>query len=137
MSEFRTERKVFIKSHNKSSKIIGRYGYALMTFFVLTIAIYYFTGNRNLIIPLLKSLAISLTSSFVFTYIIDIIRGKYNVIDVFTKNYIHIGAIIIALFGINMPILLIIGAALVSVLAASLLNYMTSSALFGILLIIL
>lgn len=138
MSEFNTVNKVFIKSPNQSNKLINRYFYALMAFYPITIIFFYLTNHLDLILPLLISLSISLISTIIFDYIINLIKKNNQFTNIFTNDYIHIIALIIGLFGINIKPLVIIIASFISTIIKHLDKRINLSAsLYGILVIII
>lgn len=138
MREFKTYNKTFIKSSNNSHMLFLRYGYALIGFTLLTMLFFILTKHTFMIMPLIKSILISLLTAIVIDYLINIIKKNNRFSDIFLKDYIQIDALIIGLIGINTNYVVLIIATCISIIIKNIFNnYKISSALFGILLIII
>ena len=136
--EFNIVNKTFVKSSNKSHLIIARYGYTLIAFSLLTILCLILNKHSDYIYPLVKSLGISLITCLVCGYILNIIKKDYSFTILFTKDYLHITAIIIGLFAINTNYLVTVAAGIISVLVKFFSKKINLSAsLYGILIILL
>ena len=108
MTKYHQNQKVYIKSNNNSHIIIARYTYTLIAFVILTVLINLIIGNKLLVISFLKSLLISLIFTSITNYLINIIKKKYNLLDIYTKDNTIAIAIILSLFGINTNIYILI-----------------------------
>lgn len=138
MNNLNNPSKVFIKSENNYTKIINKYNTSLIIFTIITIIINIFIGNKDLSISLIKSLLISFISISIFSYIINIIKKEYNILKLYTEDSIISISIIIAFFGININIYILILAILLTLIIKNTIkNINISSSLYGILLIIL
>ena len=138
MRNFKIINKTYVKSNNSIKKIYLNYTYSLIGFVLLTITLYLIFGYHELILPLLKSLTISLIITSIFAYIINVISKNNNIKEIYTKDNVHLIAIIIGLFAINTNIIIIAIAILVSLIIKKVLKSINlSSALYGILIIIL
>ena len=138
MTKYHQNQKVYIKSNNNSHIIIARYTYTLIAFVILTVLINLIIGNKLLVISFLKSLLISLIFTSITNYLINIIKKKYNLLDIYTKDNTIAIAIILSLFGINTNIYILIISSIITIIIKSLSkNINLSSTLYGIVLIML
>ena len=132
------KQKVYVKSNNNSHTIIARYTYTLIAFSILSIIINLIIGNKLLVISFLKALLISLIITSTITYVINITKKKYNFLDIYTKDNTIAIAIILALFGINTSIYILIIACIITIIIKSFSKDINlSSTLYGILLILI
>ena len=138
MREFKQVNKTFVKSNNTTSKIFNRYLYCLIPFVLLIITYNLIWGSIEVVTNLLKSIIISLFTSFIIQYIFNIIKKDKNIKKIFLQDHILPLSIIIGLFAINSSILVIIISSLVSVIMKNILKNTTiSSSLYGILIILI
>ena len=138
MNNYIVVNKTFVKSKNKSSLIINRYFYSLLVFILFTILLYLVFNKTNLILPLVKSLILSLIIAIFIQYIINLISKNNKFVDIFRKDYIHIIALIIGLFGVNINILVLFMAIFISLIVKKIINNINLSvSLYGILIILL
>jgi len=138
MNNYHTNQKVYIKSSNNSQLIIARYTYTLIVFAILSLIINLIIGNKLLVISFIKSLLITIITTSIVKYIINIIKKKYNLLDIYTKDTIIAIAIILAFFGLNTNIYILIIASIITIIIKSFSKSINlSSALYGILIIII
>lgn len=138
MNEYEVVNKTFVKSHNKTSKIIDRYFYSLIAFIILTIISYFVFKKTNLVLPLLKQLSLSFLIASILDYFVNIIFKRYSFIDIYKKDSIHIISLIIGLIATNVKISILTLAILVTIIIKKIYKDIDLSAsLYGILLIIL
>lgn len=138
MTKYEVNQKVYVKASNDSHIIISRYTYTLIAFAILTSIINLIIGNKLLVIAFLKSLLITIITTSIIKYIINITKKKYNPLDIYTKDNTIAIAIILALFGINTNTYILIISSIVSIVIESYTkNINLSSTLYGILLIML
>ena len=130
--------KVYVKSTNNSHIIIARYTYTLIAFAILSVIINLIIGNKLLVLSFIKSSLISLIVTSFISYIINITKKKYNVLDIYIKDNTIAIAIILALFAIKTNIyILIIASIVTTIIKAFSKNINLSSTLYGILIIII
>ena len=138
MNEYIVTNKTLIKSNNKSSYIFDRYFYSLIAFVILQVITYLIFDNSDSVLPLLKSLLISFIFTSIVAYLINIIFKDYNFINIYKKDNVHIIAIIIGLFAINVNILVLAIAIFVSIIIKKInQNINISSSLYGIIIIMI
>ena len=116
MREFSKRQMVYVKANNSSKKISLTYTYSLLFVFALTFVLYIAFGYRRECIILIKNFFISLFSIGIFTYIINIIRKKYNISLVYSDNNILSLALIISLFSKTNYIYVVVIASILSVI---------------------
>lgn len=138
MNNYHTNQKVYIKSSNNSQLIIARYTYTLIVFAIISLIINLIIGNKLLVISFIKSLLITIITTSIVKYIINIIKKKYNLLDIYTKDTIIAIAIILAFFGLNTNIYILIIASIITIIIKSFSKSINlSSTLYGILIIII
>ena len=136
--EYNVVAKTFVKSHNKTSKIINRYFYSLVAFIVLTILSYLIFDKTSLIIPLLKSIALSFLIASILSYFINLVFKDTNFLNIYKKDNIHIISLIISLFAIDTKVSVLTLAILITLIIKKTFKRINlSSVLYIILFIIL
>ena len=138
MREFQVVNKTYIKSHNSTNTIIARYSYSLIVFTILTIIINLLLGNKALVISLVKSISLSLIITSIFTYLICLVKKKYNFIKIYTEDTTIAISLILGLFSVNIDIYILTLAIILTLFIKNIKKDINiSSTLYGILLIIL
>ena len=138
MKEYAVVAKTFVKSRNKTSKIYSRYFYSLVAFILFSVVFLLLLKQKALILPLLKSVSLSLIIASALAYFINIVFKNTNFIDIYRKDNVHIIALIIGLFGIDIKLSILTLAILISLVIKKIYKGIDLSAsLYGILLILL
>lgn len=138
MNEYKVVHKTYVKSNNSVKKIYLNYTYSLIIFIALTIVSYLMFNHRELILPLIKSLAISLVITSVIGYIINLINKETNIKKIYVEDNLHIIAIVLGLLGINTNIIILTIAIIVTLIFKRVIkNFELSSVLYGALIIVL
>lgn len=130
--------RVFIKSNNNYNKIINKYNISLIIYTTITILINLIIGNKELVFSLLKSLLISFIFTSIITYIFNIIKKEYQLFKIYMEDFTISISIILAYFGINTNIYILIIAIFITILIKKTIKSINiSSSLYGILLLVL
>ena len=138
MKEFKKVNKTFIKSKNTTSKIFNRYLYCVIPFILLIIIYNLIWGNITETINLIKSISISLITSFIIQCIFKIIKKEKSISKIFFEDKVLTISIILGLFSKNSSILIIIISSIVTIIIKNISKNTTfSSSLYGILIILL
>jgi hypothetical protein len=138
MNNLVTPKRVFIKSRNSVRKIYDKYTISLVLFTILSLLMYFIFGYKELIIPTLKPIVLSLIITSIFGYIVNLFKKDYNFIHIYTKDNYHLIAMIIGLFARDINIYVLICAILLSVIIKNVFKGINvSSSLYGIALILL
>ena len=138
MKEYPVIQKTFVKSSNKTTKIYTRIFYTLMAYIILISISYFLLDKKDMILPLLKALALSLIITTILAYFINIAFRNFKFTDIYKKDNVHIIAIIIGLFAIDSKISILTLAILASLIVKKIYKKINlSAALYGILLILL
>lgn len=137
MNEFRVVDKTFVKSKNSVKEIYKHYTYSLLGFIILTIISYLFI-NKEMIAPLITSLGLSLIIGILSGFIINEFTSRGDFIKLFTEDNIHIIALIVGLFSVNVNIFVQIVAVIIAIFIKKVYKKINlSSSLYGILVILL
>ena len=138
MTEYQVVNKTYIKSSNNSSKILFRYSIALIIFLLYVSFCYLIKKDYSSTINLFKTFLISSVISIIFQYIINLTRGKKNIIKVFTEDNVLANSIIISLFSYKEELIVILLAPIISIVVKLFnKNIGISSSLYGVLFIII
>lgn len=138
MKEYKVVNKTYVKSSNSIHKIYTNYTISLILFVILQIASYAIFNHQDLILPLLKSIIISLLIASIISYIINVINKETKFIKIYTEDNIHIIAIILGLLGINTNILVLSISILITLIIKKVIkNIELSSILYGALILVL
>lgn len=138
MKEYKVVNKTYVKSSNSIHKIYTDYTISLILFIALTIVSYIIFNHQDLILPLLKSIVISLLIASIAGYIINIINKETKFIKIYTQDNIHIIAIILGLLGINTNIIVLSISILITLIIKKIIkNIELSSILYGALILVL
>ena len=137
MNQFIIDNRLPIKSKNNTKNILNRYTYSLIVITILTILLDMIFNKSILVIPLLKSLVISLISASIIDYLLNIVFSKENnFTKIYTTNHTEQIALIIGLFTPNVKAYIIILAVLISLVVKHIYKGISISAsLYGILLV--
>ena len=136
--EFITKQKVYVKSNNNTYKIYRNYLYSLIFFVISLILLNLLFGDKEIIIPLIKTIIISIITTSILDYILNIFKKKYNFIKIYKEDNVIELALIMALFGLNVNYYVLVGAIFISLIIEKFNRKIRlSSSLFGILFIIL
>ena len=138
MNEYVMKHKAYIKSHNSVKKIMDKYTISLILFILSAIIINLFLKDNNQVLALIKSLTISLIVTSILAYLINIFRHKNNFMLIYTEDNVHLLALIIGLFAIDINIYILIFAIVISLIIKNIfININISASLYGILVILL
>lgn len=138
MKSFPVKEKVFIKSSNKTSKILLRYTISLFIILMYIITYNLIKRNNENIINILCTLDITTFISIILEYIINVIRKKTNFKLIFTENNIlAIPLILTILFWKEKKIIIIIATIITMIVRLINKNINTSSTLYGILFVLI
>ena len=138
MKEYKVVNKTYVKSSNSIHKIYTNYTISLILFIALTIVSYIIFNHQDLILPLLKSIVISLLIASIAGYIINIINKETKFIKIYTQDNIHLIAIILGLLGINTNIIVLSISILITLIIKKIIkNIELSSILYGALILVL
>ena len=138
MREFNISNKIFIRSNNSSSKILLRYTYVLILFVVFISGYLMFNSDILLLIDFIKTLFIVTFTGILFQYIINITRGKKDLLKLFTEDNIIASSIIITLFAFKEKLMVGFIAIIISQIVKLFnRNISISSSLYGILFILI
>lgn len=138
MREFNISNKIFIRSNNSSSKMLLRYTYVLILFVVFISGYLMFNSDTLLLIDFIKTLFIVTFTGILFQYIINITRGKKELLKLFTEDNIIASSIIITLFAFKEKLVVGFIAIIISQIVKLFnRNISISSSLYGILFILI
>lgn len=138
MKSFPVKEQVFIKSSNKTSKILLRYSISLLVILMYTILYNIIKGNNENIIDIIYTLGITTSISIIFEYIINVIRKKTDFKLIFTENnIIAIPLILTILFWKEKKIIIVIATIITMIARLINKNINISSALYGILFVLI
>lgn len=138
MREFNTDQRVYVKTNNSSKKISLIYTYSLLIIFALTIILYLIFGYQKECVSLIKNFLVSLLSVGIFTYIVNVIKKKYDFSLIYTDNNILSLVLIISLFSKTNLVYVVIIASILPVIVRIINSKRNLSAsLYGILFLLI
>ena len=135
MNEYLVTNKVYIKSNNKSSYILNRYFYSVLTYVIFTIILYLIL--KVPVLPLIKSLALSFIITSILGYIINIIYKDTNILNIYKKDHLHTISLIIGVFSVNVNIIVLSISILIALIVKKINKNITfSCSLYAIIIIL-